>query len=266
MAAVPVPGYQAFRADKRASLEADYNTLIEKYPDADTQCRQLYSGSCAIEDVAGYTPAVVGESAEWTAIVSSAEENRASYCKALTGKTVFSALYGTYTVTLKELKSLMKASTTAGRTTEKPAQNEGFQEVRRRKRHNTTEAAPTSKKAVPTEASAPASKPPKEITTRNFFAPLRAPKMDTESAGSEAPSSEATAPGKTGRPPPIILTSAVNLIQLQKQLRGVVSEDFEFRSTRNGTIVITRGMADFQSVKSYFENHKLSYFSFFPKN
>jgi hypothetical protein len=45
---------------------------------------------------------------------------------------------------------------------------------------------------------------------------------------------------------------------------GVVSEDLEFRNTRNGTRVITRGMADFQSVKSYFDNHNLSYF-FFPK-
>jgi hypothetical protein len=77
-------------------LEAEYNALIEKYPDADTQYRQLYSALCTTEDVAGYTPAVVGESAEWTAIVSSAEENRACYCKALTGKTLFSALYGTY--------------------------------------------------------------------------------------------------------------------------------------------------------------------------
>jgi hypothetical protein len=89
--------------------------------------------------------------------------------------------------------------------------------------------------------------------------------MDTDSAGSEASSSTATAPGKTGRPFPIIFTSAVNLIQLQKQLKGVVSEDFEFRSTRNGTRIITRGMAHFQ-VKSYFENHNLSYYSFCPKN
>jgi hypothetical protein len=77
----------------------------------------LFQILCDIEDVAGYTPAAVGESAEWTAIVSAADENRASYCKALIGKTLFSALYGTYTVTLKELKSLLKASTTAGRTT-----------------------------------------------------------------------------------------------------------------------------------------------------
>jgi hypothetical protein len=261
MAEAPVPGYQAFCADKLASLEAEYKTLVGNYPDADTQYWQLYSTLCAIEDVAGYAPAVVGESAEWTAVVSAAEENRANYCKALSGKTLLSAMYSTYSVTPTDLKSILKVGKSTEKSTEKPAQDENFQEVRRRKRHNTT-----SKKAVPTGTSAPVSTPPKEITTRNFFAPLRTAKMDTESAGSEAPSSEATAPGKTGRPPPIILTSTVNLIQLQKQLKGVVSEDFEFRSTRNGTRVITRGIADFLSVKSYFENHKLSYFSFFPKS
>jgi hypothetical protein len=90
--------------------------------------------------------------------------------------------------------------------------------------------------------------------------------MDTDSAGSEASSCKATASGKTDRSPPIILTSAVNLIQLQKQLKSVVNEDFEFRSTRNGTGVITRGMADFQSVKFYFDSRNLYYFSFYPKS
>jgi hypothetical protein len=89
--------------------------------------------------------------------------------------------------------------------------------------------------------------------------------MDTDSANSEASCKETT-PGKTGRPPPIILTSAVNLIQLQKQLKGVVSEDFEFRSTRNETRVITRGLADFQSIKSYFDNQSLQYYTVFPKS
>jgi hypothetical protein len=65
----------------------------------------LYSTLCAIEDVAGYAPAVVGESAEWTAVVSDTEEKRANYCKALSGKTLLSAMYGTYSVTLTDLKS-----------------------------------------------------------------------------------------------------------------------------------------------------------------
>jgi hypothetical protein len=89
--------------------------------------------------------------------------------------------------------------------------------------------------------------------------------MDTYSANTEATSREAAAPAKTGRPLPRVLTSAVNLILLQKQLKGVVSENFEFRSTRNGTRVITRSMADFQSVKSLFDSRNLSYYSF-PKS
>jgi hypothetical protein len=97
--------------------------------------------------VAGYTPVAVG-SAKWTAIVSDAEENRASYCKTLSGKILFSVLYGAYTVTLNELQTLLKASTSAGRATtstetEKPTQKEGIKGVRRRKRLRTIETAPT---------------------------------------------------------------------------------------------------------------------------
>jgi hypothetical protein len=70
--------------------------------------------------------------------------------------------------------------------------------------------------------------------------------------------------GKTGRRPPIILTSTVNLIQLQEQLKNVVKGDFEFRSTRNGTRAHTKNMADFEAVKTHL--NKLSYFTFFPKS
>jgi hypothetical protein len=89
--------------------------------------------------------------------------------------------------------------------------------------------------------------------------------MDTGSANTEVTPREVAAPAKPGPPPPIILTSAVNLILLQKQLKGVVSENFKVRSTRNGTRVITRNMADFQSVKSHFDNQNLPYYSF-PKS
>jgi hypothetical protein len=80
--------------------------------------------------------------------------------------------------------------------------------------------------------------------------------MDTDASGTEATSNEEEVPGKSSRPPPIILTSTTNLIQLQNQLKNVVKENFEFRSTRNGTRVITRDMADFQSVKSHFAANK----------
>jgi hypothetical protein len=75
MAAAPVPGYQAFWAAKCASLQAEYKTLIENYPDADTQYWQLFKVLCNVEEVASYTPAVIGENAEWATIVSAVEEN-----------------------------------------------------------------------------------------------------------------------------------------------------------------------------------------------
>jgi hypothetical protein len=53
---------------------------------------------------------------------------------------------------------------------------------------------------------------------------------------------------------------------LQKQLKSAVKEIFEFRSNRNRTRVITRGIADFQSDKSHFDANNLSYYSFYPKS
>jgi hypothetical protein len=131
---------------------------------------------CAIEDLASYTPALVGESEEWAAIVSSAENNHESYCKALHGKAPFSALYGTYTVTLNELKNVLKPNSQAGQT----KQADSFEEVRSRKRHFTGEAARTPKKvALPTSAVT--------VATENFFAPplpLQTTNMDTDALSS----------------------------------------------------------------------------------
>jgi hypothetical protein len=107
---VPVPGFQKFWADKQSTLKSEYPALVNKYPDSDALIKQVYKVLRNIEDLAGYTPPVVGESSDWTSVVDSAE-NRANYCKVLSGKTLFSALYGTYTVTLNALKAILKAST-----------------------------------------------------------------------------------------------------------------------------------------------------------
>jgi hypothetical protein len=71
--------------------------------------------------------------------------------------------------------------------------------------------------------------------------------------------------GKSSRPPPIVLTSTTNLMQLQRQFKRFVKGNFEFRNTRSGTRIVTRQMADFSAIKTYLEKNKLSYFSFFPK-
>jgi hypothetical protein len=149
MADIPVPGYQVFWTTARKSIKGEFQWLVGQHPDAEKQLRQLFKILCDIEDVAGHTPASDRESEQRSSIVSTAEENRASFCKALSGKTLYSAQYGIYTVTLNELKGLLKTSTTAkNETTGASRQEEGFQDVRRSKRHNTQETAKTSKKAA----------------------------------------------------------------------------------------------------------------------
>jgi hypothetical protein len=75
MANVPIPGYQKLWADKRTTLKAEYQSLVAKYPDAGAQLlvKQLFKILCDVEAVAGHTPVSVGESVEWTSIVSTAE-------------------------------------------------------------------------------------------------------------------------------------------------------------------------------------------------
>jgi hypothetical protein len=89
--------------------------------------------------------------------------------------------------------------------------------------------------------------------------------MDTDATISEFNTEEAAAPRKSARPPPIVLTSAANFIQLQKQLKGVARKSFEFRNTRNGTRVVTKDMVDYQAAKVHFDN-SLACCTFFPKS
>jgi hypothetical protein len=171
MAGVPTPAYHNFWTDKRSSLKTELIEIIGTHPDAAAPMQQLYQVSCQIEDLASYTPASVGESEEWAAIVSSAEDNSESYCNALRGKLLFSALYGTYTVTLNELKNLLKASSQAGQRKQadgvqagQSSQGDGLKEVRSRKRHSTAEAARSPKKAaVPPPAG--------QVQTKKFLRP-----------------------------------------------------------------------------------------------
>jgi hypothetical protein len=62
----------------------------------------------------------------------------------------------------------------------------------------------------------------------------------------------------------MVLTSAANLIQLQKQMKGVAKQSFEFRNTKNGTKVVTKEV-DYKVVKSFFETKSISYYTFYPK-
>lgn len=51
-------------------------------------------------------------------------------------------------------------------------------------------------------------------------------------------------------PAPIVLTSLVNLIELQRQLKGLLKGKFEFCDTKNGARVLKKKVADFLTNRS----------------
>jgi hypothetical protein len=221
MADIPVPGYQAFSTTKRKMFKAEFQKLVGQYPDAEARLRQLFKVLWDIEDVEGYTPASIEESQGWRFIVSTMKENHANYCKALFGKTLYSAQYGAYTFTLNKLKSLLKErifSEEKGtrKGTGEPHKEEGFQEVRRRNRLSIEETTKTVKKGGSPGRNASVS--PKQLASPNFFTPLKT-SMDTGSAGAETNTHEEAVHVNVGRQPVIILAVKTNLTQLQMQLK-----------------------------------------------
>jgi hypothetical protein len=154
-------------------------------------------------------------------------------------------------------------------TSAEPSQEvsrDGFREQRRRKRSNTSDDEFASyKKANPQTFTLP-SKNQAEVSTKNYYAPLRIVEMDAEDVGDGPAPEEVQQQTKAGRQPPIVLTSAINIINLENNLKGVVKGNYEFRSTRNGTRVITREMADYSAIRTYFDSHKLSYYTFYAKS
>jgi hypothetical protein len=107
--------------------------------------------------------------------MNSAEENRANFCKNVDGKPLFSALYSIYTVTLNELKAVLKMRAQAGQSgavnktsLDSMTLDDDSQEVKRRKRHicnNSSQTATKSTKPVPTSAAVKLS--PKAVFTNS---------------------------------------------------------------------------------------------------
>jgi hypothetical protein len=103
--------------------------------------------------------------------------------------------------------------------------------------------------------------PPKAVLTCNFFAPLRATDMETETTGTENTLLVQKIPRKLGRVSPNMITSTTNLIQLQSDLKDHVKWQHKFQNTRNGTRIITKEMEDYPDMKSCLEKNNLYYFT-----
>jgi hypothetical protein len=66
-----------------------------------------------------------------------------------------------------------------------------------------------------------------QVQTKNFFAPLRTSGMDVEETANKPEEQQPS--NKSGRPPPIVLTSMTNVMQLQRKVKDIVTGNFEFR-------------------------------------
>jgi hypothetical protein len=97
-------------------MKSQCHDITYKYPEEDSIVQQVYKMLSDIEILAKCIPAEVEESSGWTTIVNSTEEDRENFCKILNGKLLFSALYGIYSLTFNELKTVLKVSAQAGQS------------------------------------------------------------------------------------------------------------------------------------------------------
>jgi arabinogalactan endo-1,4-beta-galactosidase len=219
VADVPTPEFQIYWTQELLSLKSECHAITNKYPKAASVVQQ---GRKILSDIEKPDRHQLkwGKSSEWSSIVNSAEENRANICKNLDRKPLFSALYGMYTVTLNELKVVLKVSAQTAQSgvvnetsDESTAEDDDFQEVKKCKRDNSIDTPQSAKKSTKRiRTSAAVKLPPKAVSTRNFVS-LRTTDMDTEPAGAENALPEQETPRKSGRSP-IVMTSTTNLIQL----------------------------------------------------
>jgi hypothetical protein len=248
-----------------SSFQSNQKQLLEGHPECSEELELLSTCLHTIKQLIHISRPVNGNGAVWKELITRRETERAVLCKHLDGKALFTAMLRLYAALHRELHdSVLPAEQKS---------TEEFREQKRRKRNPSEDKAKKSRTSVPTpESRDPRLRPKGEVPTKNFFAPLRTAEMYVENklaeGTSEKPNSETQQPSssKAGRPPPIELTTATNLMQLQKRIRDIVTGNFEFRNTRSGTRIVTKEMADFSAIRKHLENNNLSYFTFFPKS
>jgi hypothetical protein len=179
-----------------------------------------------------------------------------------------------YAVMLQDLKALVNpskrnpaASNVPAATPTDPnesAEVDGFRVPRRRKRISSGEQEEKKNAGPHTSVEG---KTACRVENRNYFAPLSTtPAMDCAEMERGLGQEEQQTSASPGRPPPIVLTTPTNLLQLQKGVKGLVKGNFEFRSTRNRTRVVTREMADYSAIRALFDGRNMNYYTFHAKS
>jgi hypothetical protein len=156
------------------------------------------------------------------------EVTKSNLHKLLKGEELYSALYGMYTQVLHDLKAVVKESSSQGETAKTtitaPPSIEEFPKQERRKRKSTDDADKRIKKPATstTGVNNPQLRPKDEAPIWNF-APLGPTERQADHGDdSTKRQQQQTQSSQAGRPPPILPTTQVNLIHLQKQLNGLL--------------------------------------------
>jgi hypothetical protein len=174
--------------------------------------------------------------------------------KHLDGKALFTGILFLYAAIHREMTSTLQSE-----------QVESEQEFRKQKRRKRNLSDKQSKPKSKTEmTSGSVSTPRAELSTRKFFAPLRT-EIDLE-GDKETTDEEKQRSTTQAVRPPIILTSTTNLLQLQKNICAIVQGSIEFRNKKNGTRVLTKEMADYSAIMTFFLQNNLKFYTFFPKS
>jgi hypothetical protein len=253
--------YEEFWKNEYESLWAESKDLITESPDAKDVIQRVLKTISDIISLVSCTPTIVGQGEEWTRIVEVAQEDRVKLCAILQRKRLFSALYGVYCLMLANMKSVLQNS--VGKETETPQTNrplpteastedpDGFQERKRKKRNATGEKSPLKLQ------------PATSVPTRNFFAPLNSGDMETEDRIEDEGRKET--PKGTGQPPPIMVTTNINLIKVQNEIKTKLKGDFALHNTRNGFRISTKTMEDYLILKKHLDQNQTHYYTFHPK-
>jgi hypothetical protein len=228
--------YVRYWLNERHALDSCFKNTIQKYPESEAVLHQVHDLLGSIASLTKSTPDPVVNSDSWKNIVSSALEARVNLCRALDGKSRYSALYGMYAILLQDLQALANPSKSNPAASNVPAATptdpngsaevDGFRVPRRRKRISSGEQEAKKKAGPHTPVEG---KTACRVENRNYFAPLSTtPAIDcAEMEGGQGQDEQQTS-ASPGRPPPVVLTTPTNLLQLQKDVKGLVKRNFEF--------------------------------------
>jgi len=102
--------YEEHWHNELKSLRKEYKELIKQHLDARDTIQKVHNILNDIVRLAGYTPRKIGKNEAWDCVVSRTEADKMSLCRVLDGKSLFSALYGVYSLNLAELKAVLQHS------------------------------------------------------------------------------------------------------------------------------------------------------------